>query len=176
MGWDFAYQGKKALITRLVRPYTGIGTGAEYECVKHTLRGSHHWSVWEKTPIEGKSYRFIRLDLIKVCRDGATGYKTMEESAGPRYYDCPLGYLKMVPRVTCQEWRNKVHEYHAAKKAHRAKLDSIEVGQVWSLKGSTIPHVRIVSLNPRRGAYGGQRYRIPPRMVGDLIQERASDD
>jgi hypothetical protein len=45
---------------------------------------------------------------------GGWGYKILEESAHPFYYDCPLRLLKIAP-VTCQEWRTKVRVYYAAR-------------------------------------------------------------
>ncbi len=42
---------------------------------------------------------------------GGWGYKPLYESMHPFYYGCPLRMLEMTP-VSCDEWRNKVREYH----------------------------------------------------------------
>jgi antirestriction protein len=43
----------------------------------------------------------------------------MEESMGPYYYSCPLGYLDKVPVVTNPGWRDCVRNYHAELAAKR---------------------------------------------------------
>lgn len=141
-------------------------------CLAHSVRGKCLWTVWEVKKVFLASnkppviHRFIGLDLLS--KDGTYGYKDMEESVHPYYYDCPLKYLDMVPEVASQEWRDGVRAYHAKKNA-KAK---IAVGDTVKLVNTTIPSVVIVEKRGRQliGSYAGRIYRVPPRMIGEVIK------
>lgn len=131
------------------------------ECKAHCYRGNNFsgvlWTVWERTYTEmgykcflpvsenpvikgmpvkfPQVHRWIGCDLLQYHKgtDG-WGYKPLEESCGPYYWSCPLGYLTMVPEVSTdelvaaginQEWRAGVREYHAIalvkRRANRAR-------------------------------------------------------
>ena len=113
MGWYFSSGSKQGLIrdlTKESRFSTSDGIEVIRQTLDYSLRGSVLYSVKTTTEIEsGKELdRWIQIDLIKYDRsDKMWGYKPMEESMGPFYYDCPLKFLKMVPVVN-QEWRNEV--------------------------------------------------------------------
>ena len=111
MGWLFGWNTRKELADHLL-----YGNGVK--TIKHCFKGNNVWAVQEYTypdtdwdgaphPKAGQVTRFIGLYLIKGGdtynvktgrrnRDG-WGYKDMDESAGPCYYNCPLAYLDMVP-------------------------------------------------------------------------------
>lgn len=149
MGWLFT-QGasRKDIIERLTKNETGYP-----QTLKHCTRGNILWSVVENPNGE----RFIRCDKLQRG-NGGWGYKDMAESMHPFYYTCPLGYLDMVP-VACEDWREKVREYHAK------QLRKYEVGQVVELINSTIPRATITSSRPLCGEYRGTTYRIPKKMI-----------
>lgn len=129
MGWLFGWNTRKELADHLL-----YGNGVK--TIKHCFKGNNVWAVQEYTypdtdwdgaphPKAGQVTRFIGLYLIKGGdtynvktgrrnRDG-WGYKDMDESAGPCYYNCPLAYLDMVPDPGgyATEWRQKVREYHS---------------------------------------------------------------
>jgi len=153
MGYDFTLGAtKKDIIARRTRNW--ITDGADYACLKRALRGNTLWSVWEKTPQEGPTERFIRCDLLRKDKGYGWGYKAMYESMHPYQYSCPLGYLDLVP-VANQEWRDKVKRFH-----HK-----FQVGETVELQGSTIPHVIITNVKPLQGTYQGHLYRIPRGMI-----------
>lgn len=85
------------------------------------------WSVWNIKTFENgqlvSDETVIGCDLLKRDK-GLNGwmYKPLGESCHPYYYNCPLKYLKMAP-VACQEWRDKVIEYHKKKKETKAARD-----------------------------------------------------
>lgn len=61
--------------------------------------------------------RFIAVYLIRSGK-GYVGYKPMEESQHPFYYDCPLQLLDIAGPTQSQmanEWRQKVRELAAQK-------------------------------------------------------------
>lgn len=109
MGWLFGWNTRRQLIDHLVHT-NGVKT------LKHCFKGNNMWAVQEGTKQDGSTIRFIALYLLRSSRDG-WGYKDMDESAGPYYYNCPPGYLDMVKDVEpigyAKEWREKVRRYHA---------------------------------------------------------------
>ena len=157
MGWSFGWSTRKEMVDRIIQPFFGE-SGMSYTCLAHTSSGGRIlWSVWETN-----EKRFIRCDLTKKTSYG-WGHKAMDESMYPYYFSCPLEFLELAP-VTCEEWREKVREYHA--KQNR----KVEIGQTIELVNATIPYVTIVSTRPLRGVYLGKSYRIPKRMLGKALQ------
>lgn len=166
MGWLFT-QGytRKDLVEKLTKDWTGED-GKTRHCLEHSSNGTYVlWAVWQVGNDE--SDRFIACYLTKNDKGFGWGYKGMSESMGPGYYGCPLRFLDMVPvpdSPYASEWREKVKEYHAKRSR------KFEVGQVVKLIGSTIPFVVIVSVRPLHGTYQGKRYRLPRRMLGDVME------
>ena len=113
MGWLFTPLGKTELIHQLTRSSETPETSAQV--IAFRMGKEALWSVVQVTArqegaIEGlhadESVRFIRCDLLD-CVDGKWGYKPLEESMHPYYFDCPLEFLDMAP-VSCQAWRDEV--------------------------------------------------------------------
>jgi hypothetical protein len=160
-------RGQGALIRRLVAP--DATERRSWHTLAHCLRGNHLWAVVELVDEqETRPERYIACYLLaydKSCRGG--GYKDMDESLHPFYYDCPLGYLAMAP-IACEAWREAVRAYHARLRRR------FEVGQKVALVGSRLPWVRITSLRPLRGEHGGVIYRLPRALLGEVIREAAA--
>ena len=122
----------------------------------HCVRGNILWTVqkWDNTsdPFIGC---YILLGPVKG--DGndpyACGYKDMDESMHPYYYNCPVRYLDMAPE-TCPEWRAIVRREAAA------KATPLKVGLIAELKGCKIPAVEITSVKPLRGQADWVTYRL----------------
>jgi hypothetical protein len=128
MGWDFTKgQTREGLIRELVMPW-GNGT-RQCVCLVYCWKGNRTqegrlWSVRElqqkdETGTVVKTERMIAVDLCEFQPGYGWGYKGMDESVGPCYYDCPLAYLDMVPQAEgpyAQAWREKVRAYHAQRK------------------------------------------------------------
>ncbi len=136
MGWLFStrWDSKLALVAYLrgTERWT-----SDFKILKSTVRGSRHWYVAER--VDG--VRFIGLDLMQASRGDGWGFKDMDESCGPCYYDCPLSYLELAPlSETCSsfapQWREKVRAHHAKEKARA----------IWSA-GTVV-------------VYGGHAYRL----------------
>ena len=162
MGWDFTYgASRKDIVKQVTTDWENETFTAK--CLTHAARGNVLWSVWaftNKSEI-GSVRTVIHCDLLGKM-DGDWGYKGMSESVGPCYYSCPLSYLEMAEETNA-DWRAEVRKYHA--NAGR----KFQVGDVVALVGSRIPHVKIVSTKPLLGTYAGQRYRLPRKMLGELI-------
>jgi hypothetical protein len=115
MGWLFSYnvgEGREGLLKRLREP-SRYGSG---KLIKSSAVGNNHWYVAESSNGE----RFIGLDLMKGGgRESGWGYKDLCESMGPCEVNCPLSFLELAPVPDGEYaagWREKVREYHAAKK------------------------------------------------------------
>lgn len=162
MGWLFTYDATKADVIRdLTAPEEN--ETRRWETIAHCVRGNVLWSVIEITyKQDPQRKRFIACHLLARRKGYGWGYKDMEESIHPCYYSCPLKYLDMAP-VANADWRAGVRAYH------RNSCRKLEIGQKVGIKGSTIPWVVISSLRPLTGDYGGRRYRVPRRMLGEVL-------
>ena len=122
MGWLFRIgTTRKGVIEERTR--TWEREGVQTTCLAYCYRGNPYsgvlWTVWERNGPGVESERWIGCDLLKYDRNDHWGYKDMDESVGPFYYSCPLGYLDKVPVVTNPVWRDCVRSYHAELAAKR---------------------------------------------------------
>jgi len=162
MGWLFIHGSSKSdIVNRL--------TAAEenetrrWEPLAHSIRGNVLWAVVELTKKQEQSCEcFIACYLLQSSRDSGWGYKEMTESMYPSYFSCPLKFLKMAPEAS-PAWRDGVREYH------QRRNRKVEVGQKISLTNASIPCVIITSQKPLLGVHDGVNYRVPRRMLGDVI-------
>lgn len=114
MGWSFACDprhDKKACVEHLTRP----GAYSEgYTILRHRVVGNHLWQLLQRPCGQ------ITIDLYLLAGGGhqgmGWGWKGISEEMGPYYYDCPLSFLDDATPGNAAEWRQKVREYHAAKK------------------------------------------------------------
>ncbi|MEZ6131189.1 MAG: hypothetical protein R3C59_21150 [Planctomycetaceae bacterium] len=138
MGWTYPYGvNRKQLIAQRVEDWER-DTGemvVKSTCLKHCYRGGVFsgvlWSVWERTFTKDSvevqpTQRWIQCDLLR-CDRGEWGYKDMEESMGPYYFSCPLGYLELVDLDRFggnAEWREQVIEHHR-RRAEKQKCRAV---------------------------------------------------
>lgn len=137
MGWLFSSRWtNKQEMRRHLTEENGIKT------IKSCWKGNNLWAVQEYTysdgPEAGKTVRFVALYLCRFHKDEG-GYKDMDESSGPYYYNCPISYIEMVeaherencygPRSYAAEWRESVRKNYA--KANRM----LAIGQIFKLYG-----------------------------------------
>lgn len=171
MGWLFTQdQTKKELIAHLTK--TEENDDRIMSTVAKCVRGHVLWVVYEVyIKAQKQTERFIGCNLMKVDYnpDGSFygwGYKDMTESMGPAYYSCPLKYLDITPLPKseyAEGWREQVRAYHA--KVSR----KFKVGDTVTLPFCQIPTATLVSLRPLIGVYGGGRYRIKKRYIGEVV-------
>lgn len=123
MGWDFTYNTTKAdLVAELTKSFEVANKS--YVTLKSILtdgdfgdRG-HLWAVVQATDKStGTVDKFVMLYLIQVELDRNRkptiwGYKSMSESEGPHYYDCPLELLELAGPPDqmgyAPKWRSEV--------------------------------------------------------------------
>lgn len=136
MGWYYTQDSTlKSIIEECTANWEHTredGTHVKCETLTKCFRGAvtHKgvlWAVCQHTTTRPNGevvvQKWIRCDLLQRQNGYGWGYKPMEESMGPYYYNCPEKYLKMVP-VANQEWRDGVVEYHARRRAKRAEKKS----------------------------------------------------
>ena len=162
MGWLFTQGASKSdIINDLVTPEEN--DTRRWETLAHCVRDNVLWAVVEITYKQDKPRkRFIACYLLSCEKGYGWGYKSMDESMFPYYFSCPLKYLDMVP-VANADWRTEVRKYH------QRRNRKVEIGQKIGLVDASIPWVVITSKRPLLGTYGGMCYRVPRRMLGEVL-------
>ena len=167
MGWTFSYEwdDKKDLVSYLTRDRDGFKT------LRKCCKGQTLYALHEATRGE-KPLRFIAVYRLSRA-DGMWGYKDMDESCGPNYYDCPLVYLKEASPAEevggyAASWREGVRKCAEDRKKKNSKKP--KPGERWTLVGCTIPHVKITSAQPLRGSYQGVVYRLTKSRLGERLE------
>ena len=169
MGWLFKQITKDDLVKELT---TSTETAT---CLDYSLRGNVLYSVWE---FKETGKRLIGIDTIDYDRrDNTYGYKNMSEAWHPYNYDCPLKFLKLVPEVANQEWRDKVISLHTAKKEalNKPKVKYVS-GDIVKLKNTTLKSVKLIECIKGKTwkAYDikGKVWKVPPRFfTEELLKE-----
>jgi hypothetical protein len=180
MGWMFGWNTRKELVDHLLND-NGLTT------IKHCFKGNNLWCVHETTTTKagyGGNVRWIALYLLRgrdKCdkRTGkydlhGWGYKDMDESSGPHYYNCPLGYIEMVeayeklrdhaPLGYAAEWRVKVRAHH------QRATQKLALGQMIKLYGN---EYQVTADLGRRGYMISNQcydYRVPKRLLKDVVR------
>lgn len=114
MGWDIGHNWykKSDVIQELIFQYS---RSENYQLIAHKSTTNGLWLVMQNKE-NGK--KLIAFDLIKKFGKNLA-VKSMDESMGPYYYDCPAKFLDMVPESEAlgfnADWRNR----WAANKAYR---------------------------------------------------------
>lgn len=168
MGWSFCAASKDALVSHIERDLAGL---SDAEVVDKALRGSRFWVAMRRG-----EQRFIVLFLLKS--DGGSdcyrwGYKDMDETMHPYYYDCPLRLLDATkPDGEESEWRKAVRAYHAKRKTAPKPEQGMTVtygGEQYQLN---------YPIAPRRGwdvtkVQNGMRYRMKAKQVNAALRQEA---
>jgi hypothetical protein len=170
VGWTYLANSTRSNVI------TEVLSDRHHETVDHAIVGNTVWAVKkipdrEDIPPEYRGKRFIACFLIRGNGEPGFrwGYKDMDESSGPYYYDCPLRFLEAVPDPGgyATKWREKVVAWHRSKAARRARVAALRVGeQITLVKGYRPPTVRVASVKPLTG-YGpdGTLYSLQPRHI-----------
>lgn len=169
MGWYYEFPSRADMVRELSK-------GA----IVHRVVGSRLYTVRDYTDRDGQARRAIAVYLMAADSRNpphcSHGYKPMDESMGPCFYDCPLAFLDIAqPAPTdayAQEWRAKVRTQRAEQAAKRAQVRALAVGQTIDLvPGCKPPRVRIASVKPLRGYDdSGRLYRISPRHIATATE------
>lgn len=117
MGWTSGFYSRNEILDQFlndsaIRPF------------RHCWVGNHLWMCYEGK--DGK--KFIVLALVERRAKHNWAYKDMDETSGPYYWTCPIGYLTLVPdpkQGSSTRWREGVIAYHERKKnlKNRSRVD-----------------------------------------------------
>ena len=155
MGWYFTHGAERRDVIEELTEDTSKD-GRVFRTLRKCFRGNTMYALHEGGPADGPK-KWIGVYLLQRS-DIGWGYKPMDETMGPNYYDCPVSYLDAADEPAndyAKEWREACRKGAAARAAKKPK-----VGETWSLRGCRIDAVRITSLKPLRGMHRGSVYRI----------------
>lgn len=123
MGWLFCASSKDELVAHIERDLLTVPGLA---ILGKAVRGSRLWYAVER----GKQ-RFIVLYLTERNRHHIAsyqwGYKDMDESVHPYYYDCPIRLLDLAHQSIESEWRKAVRDTARRKSQSKGKPESGQV-------------------------------------------------
>lgn len=121
MGWLYSYDKRHDKAAQVAEFRAPGSWSAGTTLLADRVVGNHYWAALQLA--DGKVTIILAL-MRKGGPDCGYGYKLMDETVHPYYYDCPLSLLKMATdppyNENAAEWRAKVREYHA-QRAHRPK-------------------------------------------------------
>lgn len=139
MGWLFTLgASRKNIIADLTERQESAS--AIYETLAHCCVGNNLWVVQARTmKATGERIRFIALYLLQRSSDG-WGYKDMDETCGPHYFNCPLKYLDMAPEGAvnqyAKDWREAVKTYWAGRQKSCALAAKLKIGDIFRSRRS----------------------------------------
>lgn len=112
MGWMSGWNSRSELVNHLTDPQKWEKDGQQHELrvVKKCFRGNNLWTIVERF-VDGKQTdKFIILFMLRRFDQGDWGYKDVDESMGPVYYNCPVSWLDEVPDPGSHAtaWREEV--------------------------------------------------------------------
>lgn len=167
MGWTFPYGASRSdVIDELTREQK-TANGGIFRTLRKCFKGNTMYALHETGP-EGETRKWIGVYLLQRS-GGDWGYKDMDESMGPIYYDCPVSYLDQADEPSneyAKQWRAEVRRLAAVRKAKKPKK-----GETWSLPGCSIPSVKITSLKPLRGSHRGTTYKVKRGQLGEKLPD-----
>lgn len=129
MGWTFPYSTttKKRLVDEILSDYRHH---PNWKIIKTALVGSCFWMALHSLKTDEK---FIVLYLMEK-HDGTYGYKDMDETMHPFFYNCPVSLLDMTtsPKNEANPWRIEMRKKYAEKTAKRneRKANPAKVGDM----------------------------------------------
>ncbi len=139
--------------------------------VRSTRYGHNLWGVLR---VNGKPVA-IELWLVTWSPPHADNpqwiYKPLTEDMGPCEYDCPLELLDICPCPDSQyarDWRARVREYHATRKARYTLARTLRHGDIITIaNGETgiVDTRRIRNGNKIVACFGNRYYHVPRGMI-----------
>jgi len=185
MGWTSCRTAtKQSVIADEVLPnYTSRETGKTYKTRKWTLRGSQCWSIRDIYNTAGELEGSIICLILFESHGGSLAWKNMDETAGPFYYDIPLGYLDestLPPDVSeyaaqsVAEWRAQVRQQADAKNARAMAAKTYRPGDIITLREGFTPNrfelVQKIGAS-WQGIADGRVYKLGPKALAAVVSQ-----
>lgn len=189
MGWTFydadvytcGKRDNKKIKAILDKQCTWSWDGGCNKPLKSSLVGNTYYAAVEQILSDGT--RKVWAAVTRISLDGEDGfrfgYKDMEESMNPFYYDCPIGILNLLTETDSEwanEWRENVRKYHEEQKEKRSKqsLRKLPLGTVieFTLEGNypatgTFRAKKILYYKYKRPVWAGSGWRFPTKVIPD---------
>lgn len=183
MGWDgHGKRNRETVLAEISKPQTWTykGVTTALTPLETADKGAEVWQVVrvENTQADGAKIERVEIRLTLFEKQGGEiCTKTMGESSHPYYYGCPLKFLDMVP---CPDsdyawaWRAEVrrlaNERNESNRQTAATIRKLKIGNTVRIIGaSDIAQGVIVSLKPLAVNAGGVNYKLPRKMLGEVI-------
>lgn len=128
MGWMSGWNSRSELVDYLIRDQRtdhGDGRATIWRVLKRAFRGNNLWTVMERCDYSRgevvESSKFICLFMLQRFGNEGWGYKPVEASAGPVYYNCPTSWFHEVPAdgEYDRKWREACLESESRRKRLR---------------------------------------------------------
>ena len=185
MGWTFydadvMTRGKrdnKKIKAILDKQCTWEWEGGSNKPLKSSLVGNTYYAAVEQLLSDGT--RKVWAAVTRISLNGEDGfrfgYKDMEESMNPFYYDCPIGILNLLTETNsgfANEWRAGVRAYHEKQKEKRSKpsLGKLPLGTEieFTIKDKgTFRAKKILYWKYKRPVWAGMGWRFPTSVIPD---------
>jgi hypothetical protein len=170
MGWLYPYHTttKKLLVEDVLAGWK------RSEGIVHATKSCKD-GLWMLVTPKGYDKPIIGLYLMQRA-SGLWGYKDMDESMHPYYYNCPLDWLDKAQEMNV-EWRKGVREWHDKKHAIKDTIQKIRVNTTYKVNGSwkyggmTLTELFVTSIRPARGVANGWNVRIPRKLFACLEEK-----
>ena len=180
MGWYYTHYASRGDIIDEITKET-VTDERIFRTLRKCFRGNTMYALHESgKPGETRKWLGVYLLQRGTADQPGWGYKPMDETMGPYHCDCPVSYLDAADEPmgdNAKEWREACRERAAEKKAQTAKRP--QVGETWSCHGAVCKKIRIHEVRGRRivavDLAGGGLYRIPKKLLGELLEPRAED-
>lgn len=128
MGWLSGWHSRAELVDHLTRDQRTDhenGRSSTWKVLKKAFRGNNLWTVIERADYldgeQSNADKFICLFMLQRFGNEGWGYKPVEASAGPVYYNCPTSWFHEVPidgDYDCR-WREACLESQSRRKRLR---------------------------------------------------------
>lgn len=166
MGWLYTQDATRAdIINELT--HERVNDRGVFRTLRKCFRGNTMYALHESGP-PGNLKKWICVYLLQRNGKFGWGYKDIEETMGPYYYDCPVSYLDEADPPTTEtatKWRDEVRAKSNQRASKRPK-----VGEIWKLIAGCCPRqIRITSLRPLRGESSGSMYRLKRRHLDERV-------
>lgn len=176
MGWTFGYGFDR--MDAANEATAGFETEtAKVECVKRVFRGNVCYALMRATPKNGEPEQRYGL-VVLLAKDGRNwGYKDMDETMFPFYYDFPVSWLDELTELendSSRRWREAVRRTAAEKAERRAMLRNAKRGDRIVLRsGYSAGGARegVVARRDGRRLYcrfNGALARVPAKAIGSI--------
>jgi hypothetical protein len=170
MGWTYSWDwtSKQRVINHC------IDWGERYTTLSHSVRGKCLWVLLQYNEGEKKGDVFVALYLL-AKDEHEWGYKDMDDTVGPCYYDCPLSFIKRTVasgRTLGQstlDWHEQVKAYHLKQRAKTKQTATFSVGMTIKYAGQLF---KLIQKYP--GRWGWQAKSLDDGAIYRLMAKQVS--